>query len=66
MDEFEGQYFPPVFLVCITEWTKALPAIVGEKEGEKFQVRVVLESDILSYDPISRRFKLHPPTGKVS
>lgn len=59
-EESGSQFFTPVFLICITQGSLALPKIEGEEEGESFEVIVSLEeaSDLVEYLPLSRQFKL--------
>lgn len=61
-EESGAQFFTPVFLICLSEWSLTLPKIVGEDQGEKIVVSVDLDtaSNILGFEPVSRGFKLLP------
>lgn len=60
--ETGAQFFSPVFLVCVSDWSSTLPKIKGEDEGKNFELSVDLDaaSAVVSYEPVSRRFKLIP------
>ena len=50
------------------DWSSILPSIIGEAEGEKFSVEVILgkASSFLSYNPLLRKFISIPkPKGPV-
>ena len=36
------QFFTPVFLICVSQWSLTLPKIEGEEENESFEVSVDL------------------------
>lgn len=53
--------FRPIVAECKDEaWTEELPGIVGEAEGEKFQLKVDLQNavQIVTYNPAKRQFTM--------
>lgn len=54
------QIFVPVVLSCLDSWSKRLPLIISEAEGNKFSILVDLgdASKFLTYDPYTRFFNV--------